>query len=291
MRYSNLLKLKDLAALWRYHKNGTRDFAKGAVSKYREIAAVLEAKTGRTIKDLKILEIGSGQRFHNVALFHHFGARITGLDLEPVGYHFQAYWHMLRADGPGRLIKTLVRQIFFDRAYWREMEVHIEAPLKLRHLNLVCGDATRLPFPDNSFDAVISTAVWEHLPDVPAAVNELNRVLKPGGIARIAIHLFPSLSGGHQLDWQAPDKRKPPASSPWGHLRDAEQNPHVYLNRLRKKDDLAAFTVMEVESLTLSQSGEEWLSESLEQELKANGYERDELFETELLVLARKKIA
>jgi arsenite methyltransferase len=50
------------------------------------------------------------------------------------------------------------------------------------------GDVTRLPFPDASFDAIISMTVLHNIPTRDArdrALRELVRVLKPGG--RIAI--------------------------------------------------------------------------------------------------------
>ena len=49
----------------------------------------------------------------------------------------------------------------------------------------VVGSADCLPFSDNSFDAVISQAVFEHLQYPEWAVREIRRVLKPGGIAKI----------------------------------------------------------------------------------------------------------
>jgi ubiquinone/menaquinone biosynthesis C-methylase UbiE len=42
-------------------------------------------------------------------------------------------------------------------------------------------DATELPFADESFDLVLGHAVLHHLPDLPRAFQEFNRVLKPGG--------------------------------------------------------------------------------------------------------------
>ena len=47
------------------------------------------------------------------------------------------------------------------------------------------AEATDLPYPDNSFDAAVSTQVYEYVPDIPAALRELHRVLRPGGRAVI----------------------------------------------------------------------------------------------------------
>lgn len=43
------------------------------------------------------------------------------------------------------------------------------------------GDATALPFPDESFDIVAFSSVLHHIDDFPRAVEEAARVLKPGG--------------------------------------------------------------------------------------------------------------
>lgn len=44
------------------------------------------------------------------------------------------------------------------------------------------ADATRLPFPDASFDAVISFIMLHHVIDWEQALAEIARVLRPGGI-------------------------------------------------------------------------------------------------------------
>jgi SAM-dependent methyltransferase len=49
------------------------------------------------------------------------------------------------------------------------------------------GDATRLPFPDAAFDRVVASEVMEHIPDDDAALGELVRVLRPGGVLAVTI--------------------------------------------------------------------------------------------------------
>lgn len=51
----------------------------------------------------------------------------------------------------------------------------------------VLADAHRLPFKNNSFDLVFSTAVFEHLKNPFAAAAELSRVCKPGAKIMISI--------------------------------------------------------------------------------------------------------
>jgi len=43
-------------------------------------------------------------------------------------------------------------------------------------------DGTHIPFADASFDSVFSSEVFEHVFNLPDALRELNRVLKPGGL-------------------------------------------------------------------------------------------------------------
>ena len=54
---------------------------------------------------------------------------------------------------------------------------------KQRHpeLALTAGDATRLPFADNSFDAVTISFALRNVQDTDLALRELYRVTKPGG--------------------------------------------------------------------------------------------------------------
>src|SRR5574341_1852275 len=47
---------------------------------------------------------------------------------------------------------------------------------------LICGDVSTLPFRDSSFDVVTSVAAFEHFLDVKKVLEEVDRVLRPGGL-------------------------------------------------------------------------------------------------------------
>ena len=56
------------------------------------------------------------------------------------------------------------------------------------HKRFVAGTATAMPFADDEFDAVWSIWVLEHIPNPEAALREIRRVVKPGGL----LYLLPA---------------------------------------------------------------------------------------------------
>jgi SAM-dependent methyltransferase len=50
------------------------------------------------------------------------------------------------------------------------------------------SDAERLPFPDYCFDAVVSFGVLHHTPNTAGAIEEVRRVLRPGGMAVVMLY-------------------------------------------------------------------------------------------------------
>ena len=60
------------------------------------------------------------------------------------------------------------------------------AAMGAENVEFVEAEAERLPFPDASFDVVISNGVIDLIPDKDAVYAELYRVLEPGGRLQIA---------------------------------------------------------------------------------------------------------
>jgi ubiquinone/menaquinone biosynthesis C-methylase UbiE len=106
----------------------------------------------------RLLEIGCGTGT-DLVQFARGGARVTGVDLTP------------------RSIEIAKRRF---QVYGLEGEFAI-------------GDGERLNFADESFDAVYSFGVLHHTPDTEAAVDEVYRVLRPGGRAIVMLYNRSSL--------------------------------------------------------------------------------------------------
>lgn len=92
------------------------------------------------------------------------------------------YYTLDMADwvGPeGRIEIFDLQQEFLDHVMRRAAERNLSNVLPTQ------GDATALPYEDNSVDAVVLTAVLGEIPDPLAALREIARVLKPSG--RLAV--------------------------------------------------------------------------------------------------------
>lgn len=60
------------------------------------------------------------------------------------------------------------------------------APNRWDGVRFVCGDATAMPFADESFDAVMMLDLLEHVPAHDRVVAEANRVLRSGGFILVS---------------------------------------------------------------------------------------------------------
>ena len=138
---------------------GTRPYLERQLAGRRDYAPWLGQELGYTESaGLRVLDIGCGQGVDLVE-FALGGARVTGLDLTP-------------------------RHVELARAHLAALGLEGE---------VAQGDAEDMPFEDASFDRVSSMGVLHHTPDMPAALREVRRVLRPGGDARIVVYNRDSL--------------------------------------------------------------------------------------------------
>lgn len=93
-----------------------------------------------------VLELGCGIGVVSARLAETYGMRVWGVDLDPAQIR-------------------------------RAREAHGES----ERLGFRVGDATKLDFPDRSFDLVVAQNVFHHIPDWRVAVREMGRVVRPGG--------------------------------------------------------------------------------------------------------------
>lgn len=97
--------------------------------------------------------------------------------------------------GAGRIVALLRQEdrrafgcdVFYDGGSYRSAVAQ-----ELLDAGVICDmPGGRIPHPDETFDLVISNQVFEHVPDLDAVLDEIRRVLKPGGTL---LFLFPDRS-------------------------------------------------------------------------------------------------
>ena len=76
------------------------------------------------------------------------------------------------------------------------------------------GDATKLPFEDNTFDCVVTSEVLEHIQDDVNVISELHRVLKPGGSLGVTVPSW----WPEKINWMLSDEYHAPFVQ-GGHVR------------------------------------------------------------------------
>src|SRR5918994_3256238 len=117
-----------------------------------DVAAVAEAVAP---EDARVLEVGCGPGHLSIRLARQHSLDMTGLDLDP------AMIERARANA--------------DRAVDDDE----------RRPSFLVGDVASMPFPDETFDLVVSTMSMHHWADPAAGLAEIARVLRPGASALV----------------------------------------------------------------------------------------------------------
>ena len=78
---------------------------------------------------------------------------------------------------------------------------YAQATFSKDNLKFQIADALNLPFPAESFDVVVCSHVYEHVPDPVQMFAEIHRVLRPGGVCYF--------SAGNRLMWNEPHYNLP----------------------------------------------------------------------------------
>ena len=213
--YREHRKRQDMLQAWAEHD----------VDTFRAFSRTTQ-RFGFDVRGADILDLGCGINAPMSVMLHAGGARVTGID-HRLGYRWglgfkpSRYWRYAKEAGVLKAARKVAGESVYDRKYFASLAASAGLSLTEHGLDLRAMDINRLDFPDASFDVVHSNATWEHLSDVRLANQEVARVLRPGGMAYIEFHLFPSLSGGHDLPWIVPGRADLGGRLPWRHLRDA----------------------------------------------------------------------
>jgi SAM-dependent methyltransferase len=241
-RSNPLAFLREIFNLYRIRGSDIPGQVAGTIAHMHNCEGRILDATGLRLEGLKTLVIGPGQTAREM-VYLALRNDVIGIDLDaiPQGFDPIAYLHMLQRNGPMRILKTLGRKVLgLDAKFNRELykQLHLQ---KAPRNDVVQMDATRMSFPDGSFDFIYSFSVFEHLPDPARAIAEAARVLKPGGACYISVHFFSSENGGHDIRIFSGDRAGIPH---WAHLRpehESSTQPNAYLNKVRLADWIKMF--------------------------------------------------
>ncbi len=150
------------------HELGSREYFEyynGLREKIESVEYSYALHEYRNFKNMKVLDVGSGNGYV-LSKYASEGAEVFGVDLTETGIELcQKRFNYLGLNGDFRV-----------------------------------ADAQNLPFEDNTFDCVCSMGVLHHVPDTQRAVDEIYRVLKPGG--RLILMFYHRNSAKYQFKYR-----------------------------------------------------------------------------------------
>ena len=202
------------------------DYEDVFLTSQRDLASLAPEPLGRC----RLLVLGCGYHYPDVVLYAPVVQRVVGADVLKVYYRdvlAAALVDAARGKRPvASLLEAAVRWRQYGR-YYRHLQPISGVAADHAGYSLISYDGRQMPFDDEAFDIVMSNAVLEHVSDLPALVQELGRITRPGGISYHLWHNYYSYSGSH-----LPERLR--LEAPWGHLRGIHRTRG--LNRLAPED-------------------------------------------------------
>jgi SAM-dependent methyltransferase len=295
--YSNtttggLASLREWWCLYRQQTSGVVSRVETYFNKLEYFCQQVQHLFNFEVRDRDVLDIGPGQY---LVQMHYFARRnrVVGIDYDVIaqGFDIKSYAEMFRSNGLRRTVKTIVRKALgVDRHYRREVSRRLGVPA-LSRVKVMQMDACKMTFPDESFDVVYCHSVFHHLPEPEVALNAILRVLKPGGVAYISLHLYTSENGS--LDPRVFDPTQEFPS--WAHLRNdlaLQVQSNAFLNKLRLEEwrDVFLRTMPDLHLILVPtmKPGILELAGKLQEDGKLTGYSIEELTTHELSVFWQK---
>ncbi|MBC8069601.1 MAG: class I SAM-dependent methyltransferase [Deltaproteobacteria bacterium] len=209
------------------------------------IAGALGDAPDGTLRGRRVLIVGPGQLLRE-ARYYAVHNQVTCLDIDviPKGVDLEAYAHMLRNNGLGRVIKTVGRKLVgndrYELSLWRDRL----GVARLPDPRCVVGDISDGAPEPGSWDVLTSVSVFQSIPDARLAVQRCAEALRPGGVLYIGVHIWTCNSGHHDIRAFTGRDDEVPL---WAHLRPSQAHlvqRSAYLNELRLRDWRAIFGEM-----------------------------------------------
>lgn len=234
LRLGSLGRAGELANLLRHQRANVSGQVGRILEDLQQREQDFELQLGESLAGKQMLVVGPGQHLAEMTFFSRRNT-VTGIDLDviPQGFSPLVYWRMLSTNGGTRTLKTLGRKaVGIDRSFQHELCGQLGLPSIPRH-RVLAMDATTMRFADESFDCVYSHSCFEHLEEPAAVIRQVQRVLRPGGVAQVALHLYTSDNGCHDVRIFTGNRRDLPW---WSHLRPQHRDKvrsNTYLNGVR----------------------------------------------------------
>lgn len=289
-------RLRELSALYIVRTRATSETVNQLTEDAEALEKVIMRLRGVPLSGSNILEVGPGHFFVQSSYFAQKNTVTTiDTDVLPSGINPLNYMSMLVHNGLQRSAKTIIRKMLGVDARYRKClraRLSISALPSVRALR---GDVCKMEFADSSFDVVFCRSVLHHLSDPAVALSEMARVLRPGGVAIVDVHLYTSYNGSL-------DPRVISGSCDetlfWAHLRPQmapDFRGNSFLNKLGLDEWRSAFSSSwpgcTIETEKSSRAGIEESAKTMIESGAIVGYGIEELTTHTILAVWRKPLA